>query len=72
MAASTGPAARSDRGGHRFTRPRGWVLAIFLTGKAIFLTLAFGIPLLFHPAWVALLFYGVGALVLGMVLSIVF
>ncbi len=59
-------------GGHRFPRPRGWELTIFLSGKAIFLTLAFGIPLLFHPAWVALLFYGVTALVLGMVLSVVF
>ncbi len=27
-------------GGHRFPRPRGWELAIFLIGKAIFLTLA--------------------------------
>ncbi len=59
-------------GGHRFPRPRGWELAIFLSGKATFLTLAFGIPLLFHSAWVALLFYGVAALELGVVLSVVF
>ena len=32
---------------------------IFLAGKAVFFTLAFGIPLLLHPVWVVLLFYGV-------------
>ena len=58
--------------GRRFPRPRGWELAIFLAGKASFLALAFGIPLLFHPVWVGLLFYGVAALVLGMALSVVF
>lgn len=59
-------------GGHRFPRPRGWDLVIFLGGKVIFLTLAFGIPLLLHPVWVALLFYGVAELVLGITLSVVF
>jgi linoleoyl-CoA desaturase len=59
-------------GGHRFPRPRGWELGIFLGGKAVFLALAFGVPLLFHPAWVVLLFYGVAAAVGGMVLSVVF
>ena len=63
---------RGRIGGHRFPRPRGWELVIFLAGKAIFLTLAFGIPLWFHPVWVALLFYGVAEFVLGMTLSIVF
>src|SRR5262245_36921238 len=41
-------------GGHRFPRPRGWDLVTFLAGKAVFLTLAFGLPLWFHPVWVAL------------------
>jgi linoleoyl-CoA desaturase len=59
-------------GGHRFPRPRGWDLVIFVAGKAIFLTLAFGIPLLFHPVWITLLFYWAAALVAGMVLSVVF
>jgi linoleoyl-CoA desaturase len=59
-------------GGHRFPRPRGWDLATFLAGKAVFLTLAFGLPLWFHPVWVALLFYAVAEVVLGMTLSIVF
>lgn len=59
-------------GGLRFPRPKGKDLAIFLSGKAIFFSLAFGIPLLFHPFWVAMLFYGIVELVLGMTLSIVF
>lgn len=59
-------------GGLRVPRPRGWDLAIFLAGKALFFALAFGIPVLFHSGWVVLLFYGVTGVVLGMVLSIVF
>jgi linoleoyl-CoA desaturase len=55
-----------------FPRPKGWELAIFVAGKAIFLTLAFGIPLLFHPVGVVLFYYGVAGLVTGMVLSVVF
>ena len=59
-------------GGQRFPRPRGWDLVIFLAGKGVFLTLAFGIPLLFHPLWVVALFYGVVAVVIGLLLSVVF
>ena len=59
-------------GEHRFPRPRGSELAIFLAGKAVFLTLAFGVPLLLHSVWAVFLFYGVAAVVLGMVLSVVF
>lgn len=59
-------------GGHRIPRPRGWDLAIFLGGKALFLTLAFVVPLLFHSVWAVLLFYGVAVGVLGVVLSVVF
>jgi linoleoyl-CoA desaturase len=59
-------------GGHRVPRPRGWDLFAFVFGKMVFFTLAFGIPLLFHPLWAVLLFYGVAAAVLGVVLSVVF
>src|SRR6185369_3111568 len=59
-------------GEHRVPRPKGRELIIFLAGKAIFITLAFGIPLLWHPVWVVALFYTIAALVLGMVLSVVF
>jgi linoleoyl-CoA desaturase len=59
-------------GEHRFPRPKGWDLAIFLAGKVIFFTLALGLPLLFHSLWVVLVFYGLTALVVGIVLSVVF
>ncbi len=56
----------------QFPRPKGWDLAIFVAGKAMFFTLAFGIPLLFHPVRSVLVYYGVAALVAGIVLSVVF
>jgi len=59
-------------GGHRVPRPKKWDLVILLVGKAIFLTAAFGVPLLFHRPNVVLFYYLVTALVLGTVLSIVF
>ncbi|MGH9764281.1 MAG: fatty acid desaturase family protein, partial [Blastocatellia bacterium] len=59
-------------GKHRLPRPRGWDLAILISGKAIFFSLAFLIPLLFHRFWVVALFYSVAAVVLGIVLSVVF
>ncbi|HEY9640535.1 MAG TPA: fatty acid desaturase [Coleofasciculaceae cyanobacterium] len=59
-------------GEQRYPRPQGWELIRFWVGKLIFLTLAFGIPALFHPVWVVLAFYGLTALVLGIVLSVVF
>jgi len=59
-------------GEHRVPRPKNWDLVILLAGKAIFLTTAFGIPLVFHPPNVVLFYYLVAALVLGTVLSVVF
>ena len=59
-------------GEHRLARPKGWDLATFLGGKAIFFTLTFVIPMLLYPVWVVLLFYGVASFVLGVVLSVVF
>ena len=59
-------------GEHRLLRPKGWNLVILLAGKAIFLTLAFGIPVMFHRVWVVVLFYAVAAIVIGLVLSVVF
>ena len=47
-------------------------MAIFIGGKAIFFSLAFAIPLLFHPWWVVALCYALFTLVVGMVLSVVF
>ena len=59
-------------GTHRFPRPKGWDLAVFIAGKVIFFTLALGIPILVHSFWVVVLFYGVAVIVLGIVLSVVF
>jgi linoleoyl-CoA desaturase len=59
-------------GAHKFPRPKGWELALFIAGKSIFFSLAFVIPLLMHTWWVVFLFYGVVAIVLGAMLSIVF
>lgn len=59
-------------GEHRVPRPKGWELVIFIVGKMTFLTLAFGIPLLFHSVWLVLFYYAVVVLVLGMALSVIF
>jgi linoleoyl-CoA desaturase len=58
--------------GRRFPRPRGWDLLAFLAGKANFFLLAVGVPLLLHPVWAVVLFYGLTSFVLGLVLSVVF
>lgn len=59
-------------GPHRIPRPRNWDLAVFIGCKLAFFSLAFGIPLLIHSFWTVVLCYGVFAIVLGMVLSVVF
>lgn len=59
-------------GANSFPRPRGLELAIFMGGKLTFLTLAFGIPLFFHPFWVVAAFYAIIAGIVGVVLSMVF
>jgi linoleoyl-CoA desaturase len=56
----------------RMPRPKRWELAGFVGGKALFLTLAFGLPLLFHSLWLVLLFYVLVAVLAGVVVSVVF
>jgi linoleoyl-CoA desaturase len=58
--------------GHRFPRPRGWDLVTFIGGKALFFSLAFGIPMLLHPWWCVLALYGIASMVQGITLSVVF
>lgn len=58
--------------GHRFPRPRGWDLAIFLGGKTVFFSLAFLLPMLLHPWWCVLAIYGIASWVQGITLSVVF
>lgn len=59
-------------GDHSIPRPRRWDLVVFLGGKMLFLILALGIPMIFHPWWVVLIFYGVAAMITGITLSTVF
>lgn len=59
-------------GPHRVPRPKGWDLAIFIGGKALFLSMAFGLPMLLHPWWCVLALYGIASFVQGVTLSVVF
>lgn len=64
--------ARARVARRRFPRPRGWDLVELIAGKAVFFAWALVVPALFHPWWVVLLFYGVTAFALGIILSVVF
>ncbi len=64
--------AKGKIGPNPFERPRGATLAMFVGGKVVFFALAIGIPALFHPLWVVLLFYVTTSFVLGVTLSVVF
>lgn len=59
-------------GPHRIGRPRRWELVSFVIGKVSFFSLAFAVPMLFHPVWVVLFYYVVAAWALGMVMVLVF
>lgn len=59
-------------GSQRMPRPKGWNLLSFIGAKALFLTMAFGVPLLMHRIWVVLLFYVATVTVAGVVVSVVF
>jgi linoleoyl-CoA desaturase len=63
---------RGEVSGHRIPRPKGRDLALFLGGKMMFLFLAFGLPMMFHPWWVVLIYYGATGMVVGITLSVVF
>jgi linoleoyl-CoA desaturase len=64
--------ARGKVGEHKFARPRGFDLAVFVGGKVVFFSLAFVIPMLLHPWWAVLLAYGLASFVQGVLLSTVF
>ncbi len=59
-------------GNARVPRPRGWDLVSFFAGKAVFLTLAIGIPLFFFPWYQVILGFLAVSFVQGLLLSIVF
>jgi linoleoyl-CoA desaturase len=64
--------ARGRIGSYKFSRPKGWNLAVFLGGKALFFFLAFGLPLLFHKWYLVVGAYLLTCTVMGIMLSIVF
>ena len=58
--------------GRTFPRPRGVELVVLLGGKLVFFGLAFGLPLLLHPAWTVVGVYLLVSAVAGLTLSVVF
>ena len=59
-------------GGHRFKRPKGIDLAIFVVGKVVFFTLALVIPtLVLHSFWQAFACYAAVSWLQGFALSAV-
>jgi linoleoyl-CoA desaturase len=63
---------RGRIGEHKIKRPRGKDLAIFVGGKLAFFSLAFGVPMLFHPILDVVSIYLTVAITSGIVLSVVF
>ena len=65
---------RGTIGSHRIPRPKGTDLAIFILGKALFYSLALGIPILVHLEhwWIPILGYIGVALIQGFIISTVF
>ncbi|HWE93386.1 MAG TPA: acyl-CoA desaturase [Tepidisphaeraceae bacterium] len=59
-------------GEHKIPRPKGKDLLVFIGGKVFFFSLAFGLPMLFHPVLSVLAVYATAAFVSGVVLSVVF
>ena len=59
-------------GSTRMPRPKRWELVGFIAGKALLFTLVLGLPLLFHPPLVVVLFYLVTVSLAGVVVSVVF
>jgi linoleoyl-CoA desaturase len=59
-------------GTKKIPRPKGKDLIVFIGGKLVFFTLAFGIPLLFHHFWTILGVYALASFVSGVVLAVVF
>ena len=64
--------ARGNLNGHRFARPRGWNLVVFIGGKVFFFTFALIVPVLLHAWWLVLVFYVLACLAQGLAMSVVF
>lgn len=59
-------------GDHKIKRPKGKDLAFFIGGKVFFFSMAFGVPMLFHPFWTVVGVYALAAFVSGVTMSVVF
>lgn len=59
-------------GSQRMPRPKKWELIKFISAKTLFLSMAFGVPLLIHRAWIVFLVYAVTVFVTGVIVSVVF
>lgn len=57
---------------HPVPRPKRWDLVTFISGKTVFLALAFVFPLFFYPPGVVLFYYLATVFVMGVPLSVVF
>lgn len=65
-------AVRGGIGAHKIPRPKGWDLAVMVLGKLVFLTLAFVIPMMYHPWYSVVGCYLLAGGTLGLVLAVVF
>lgn len=65
-------AIKGRLGAHSIPRPKGTDLIAFIAGKAVFFSLAFAVPLFFHPLWQVFFFYALTGIVEGMALSLIF
>jgi linoleoyl-CoA desaturase len=63
---------RGRIGPHIMERPRRWELAAVIIGKALFVTVMFVIPALFHPLGTVLLYFGIAYFTLGLTMAVVF
>lgn len=59
-------------GGKKIPRPKGMDIAVFASGKLLFFSMAFVVPMLLHPVLAVLAAYAIAAFTSGIVLSIVF
>jgi linoleoyl-CoA desaturase len=64
--------ARGRIAANRMPRPRRGALTEFILGKVGFLGWAFLVPMLVHPWWIVLLFYGSTSFFVAVILSVVF
>jgi len=63
---------KSKIGSHKIPRPKGKDLAVFIMGKIVFFSMAFFIPMMFHPWYIVVGVYMLAAFVSGVVLAVVF